>query len=245
MPLDYGLLGRPVNVMESLQALGQSQECAKQQQVQELKLKREELFQQQLGGAIDPMTGNVNASAARLAYMNAGNAEGALKFGRDQQTDFANRRKATAEPFAMAAWDVLQKPPEEQAMAWDAYVDQFAQQHGEAAMQFKGQFSPELAKAFLAETGHLDDFMKDQKPEFRNVAYGDTVVDMRGARDGGQPRVVIKPNNEGMAPQPPQSAADYLRSNPSFAGDYDAKYGKGSAAKVLGGQSGNPTGDFR
>ena len=67
MPLDYGLLGRPVNVMESLQVLGQSQERAKQQQAQESEMQRNALFQQQLGGAIDPMTGNVNAGAARLA----------------------------------------------------------------------------------------------------------------------------------------------------------------------------------
>lgn len=34
----------------------------------------------------------------------------------------------------------------------------------------------------------------------------------------------------------PQAAIDYLRSNPNMAADFDAKYGAGAAARVLGGQ---------
>lgn len=35
---------------------------------------------------------------------------------------------------------------------------------------------------------------------------------------------------------PPQQAAEYLRANPSLAADFDAKYGPGTAASILGGR---------
>lgn len=42
----------------------------------------------------------------------------------------------------------------------------------------------------------------------------------------------------------PQGAIDYLRANPSAADQFDAKYGKGSAASILGGGGSNATGGF-
>lgn len=56
-----------------------------------------------------------------------------------------------------------------------------------------------------------------------------------GAKGGGQSSV---------GNPAPQGAIDYLRSNPSAADQFDAKYGKGAAASILGGGGSNATGSF-
>lgn len=245
MPLDYSLAGRPVNVMESLQALGQSQDRARLLQERGDQMARQSKFQHDLGGAINLSTGQVDNSAARLAYLNAGDAEGAMKLGQTQSADFAARRKQTAEPFAQAAWDVLQRDPSEQAGAWDQYVDQFAQVHPEAA-QFKGQYSPELAKAFLAETGHLDDYMKENAPKATVIPDGGTIGFVQNGRridvDSGQSQQG-QPSQIPTPPPPPQAIAD-LRSNPSSAAQFDEIFGHGAASQALGGQTARPSGNF-
>jgi hypothetical protein len=48
-----------------------------------------------------------------------------------------------------------------------------------------------------------------------------------------------------VKPAIPQAAIDMLKSKPALRGAFDAKYGAGSAARVLGGGSGNATGGFR
>jgi hypothetical protein len=181
MPIDYSLLGRPVNVMESLQLLGQAQGNARELQQQQDEQSRQSQFRHDLTGAINPQTGAVDSSAARLAYLGAGDPEGAIKFGASQTADFASHRKQVAEPYAQAAWDVLQRPPEQQAAIWDQYVDHFAQQHPEAA-QFKGKFTPELARGFLAETGHLDDFIKETAPKATVIPQGGEIGFIQGGR---------------------------------------------------------------
>ena len=198
MPLDYSLLGKPINVMESLQALGQSQDSARILQEREDQMAKQQRFQSDLGGAINPTTGAVDGSAARLAYLNNGDAEGAIKFGQQQQTDFAAQRKKTAEPFAQAAWDVLQRDPAEQSAAWDQYVDQFALQYP-AAAQFKGQYTPEIAKAFLAEVGLLDDYMKDTAPKATVIPQGGAIGFVQNGRridsESGQEQLPQQPTN--------------------------------------------------
>lgn len=237
-------MGQPVNVMQSLQLLGASQDRARQQQQMEAQEQarlaeaaRQAQFQQQLGGAIDPVTGNVNSQAARLAYINSGNAEGALKFGRDQQTDFASRRKQAAEPVAMAAMEILKLPPESQHQAFLGYIDQFSQSNPDAG-QFRNiapEQLPQFLKGLLAETGYLDDFMKANEPKEFNIGPGEGRYRM--GPNGVE--TIIAPNaGEGEFGAPagvPPSAADYLRKNPSLASDFDQKYGQGAAARVLGG----------
>lgn len=47
------------------------------------------------------------------------------------------------------------------------------------------------------------------------------------------------------ASSPPPQAIEALRNNPSLQGDFDRKYGPGSAARVLGGGAGNGSGTFQ
>lgn len=42
------------------------------------------------------------------------------------------------------------------------------------------------------------------------------------------------PATSGARPQPPAAAIEYLRKNPKYRADFDAKFGAGAAAKVLG-----------
>jgi hypothetical protein len=198
MTVDYNLLGKPINVMESLQMLGAGQERARTEQARQTEMDKQQQFQESLRGAINPQTGEVDTNAARLAYLNKGDVEGAMKF---QQGDFATRRKAIAEPYAQAAWDVLQRNPEQQASAWDQYVDQFSQQHPEAA-QFKGKFTPELAKAFLAETGHLDEFMRETAPKATVIPQGGEIGFVQNGRRVDIPNEQISQPSAG----PPNAA---------------------------------------
>ena len=44
----------------------------------------------------------------------------------------------------------------------------------------------------------------------------------------------------GRFPAPPQGAMDFLKKNPTTAADFDAKFGEGAAAKILGGAQNGP-----
>ncbi len=197
--VDWSLRPRPINVLETLASLGAGQEQARMQQQREAEMaqiQKQQMFQQQLGAAIDPVTGRVNEGAARLAYIGSGNAEGALKFTQDRSTDFAKRRKEVAEPIAQTAWKVLEMPPEQQAAAFYNYVDQFAQTNP-AAAQFRDvppDKIPQFLEAMLAEVGWLDDFQRDNEEKPFNVGPEDGRYIMDPTQPGGV-RTIIAPNS--------------------------------------------------
>lgn len=100
-----------------------------------------------------------------------------------QQFELQNRKygldaqKAQLEPFGQAAMAVLRLPEKDRPTAWDGYVDQFVQQGHPEAIQLKGRYSEQGAKAILAQTGHLDDYTKSLQPHYVPVQAGGTLVD--------------------------------------------------------------------
>jgi hypothetical protein len=80
--------------------------------------------------------------------------------------------------FANAAMDVLQRPPEQRAAAWDAYIDQFA---GSAPdlLKYKGQYNEQTARAVIAQSDMITKLHEMEQPRYQAIPEGGTLVDTR------------------------------------------------------------------
>lgn len=145
--------------------------------------------------------------------------------------------------------------------SWDAAVDYLASQGIEGAAQYKGQFSPQMRAAIMAEAGIEDDTADpttlQRDYEFLNSidpALGQQFLQRRTAEppmiaSNGDGTFTIIPRSQfapqqGAATAPPPEAVAELRANPNTAAQFDEIFGPGAAASVLGGASpsnGSPT----
>lgn len=159
-----------------------------------------------------------------------------------------DKLKARNDFLGQAALRISQMPVGQQAQAWDSYVQQGVQLGYSDLAEYQGKYSPDAVQALIANAGQVAKLFELEKPELRNVAYGDTLLDVKPLARGEQPRVVVQPYGQGQQPAVPNGpdAEDIamLRQNPNAAAQFDEVFGPGAAQRALGGGGGNATGNF-
>lgn len=84
--------------------------------------------------------------------------------------------------------------------------------------------------------------------ELQDARSGPVVTTLPGNRFYAGPRGGLAAAMRGMAAQPktpPREAIDELRADPASAAEFDAAFGPGSAARILGGAGSNASGGFQ
>lgn len=101
-----------------------------------------------------------------------------------------DRHAATLKGMGQAALDIMSRPPEQRAAAWDAYAQHFARFDPSAA-QSVGQYNEQAVMAILAQNGLMGEFQKSLEPKYQVVPEGGALVDTHNpealARFSSQP----------------------------------------------------------
>lgn len=163
--------------------------------------KKHDMGQNALAGyAADPSEQNLNALFPYMEPQQVFSVvQGRQKAQADQHEMAQKQRGEMAKYVANAAFDIIQRPEQERAAAWDAYIEQGAQQYP-GLTQYRGQYTPQALQALVAEAGKSQEFAQFQRPTYTPIGeqglagfqYGQPI------QQGGQPQ------NFAQAVQPPQ-----------------------------------------
>jgi hypothetical protein len=117
-----------------------------------------------------------------------------IDFGawRGLQADQKAAAKERSGVLGNAALDVLNRPPEQRAAAWDAYIDQLSQTMPELA-QYRGQYNEQSARSVIAQAEMIGKLHEMEQPDYMAIPAGGTLVDTNN------PQAV---QQFGRAPQP-------------------------------------------
>lgn len=74
--------------------------------------------------------------------------------------------------MGQAALAVSQLPPQQQAQAWDSYVQQGVQMGFDDLAQYQGRYSPDAVQALLANSGLVKQFLDTQRIDYKVIPQG-------------------------------------------------------------------------
>lgn len=146
---------------------------------------------------------------------------------------------ARVDAIGNAALDISQRPPEQRAAAWDAYIDQLSPQYPELA-PLKGQYSEEKLNAAIAQAGQTKEHLDSLRPHYTVLPNG---ADMVNDRD---PAAVaaIAARNAGLATATPPVQVKSIAEAHALPPGTQFIDPNGVHRVVPGGTGGNVSGGF-
>jgi hypothetical protein len=126
----------------------------------------------------------------------------------------ADQRTAAGEKMKVlgnAALDVLNRPPEQRAAVWDAYIGQLSQQMPELA-QYAGKYSEQAARSVVAQAEMMGKLHELEQPDLRVIPEGGALVNV------GDP-AAVQQYMQGLGNVPPPPAGFQLDNPGGGAGN--------------------------
>ena len=195
-------------------------------------------------GALGDADKNTLGSAAREAIIlsQTGKTDQvASVFERYAQAADNSGRQDLAQQFRDAQ-RVAEQSPESAAFTARVFYNQIDPKGYEAVFSAQTEYDTPFLKELVAEG--VQPGSPEWQQALRDKREGDPWIVVPGIGLYRKDDVAKLTEGQSAAPVIPEGAAKFLRQNPQLRDDFDRKYGKGSADRILGGASSNASGGF-